>query len=133
MALVCSKVQNQVRNAWLMPKETQSGFEMRNTHLLSEDIQSGFKIRNTRLSSAEQIQIGFEIRNTGPLSEEIQSGFEMRNSLLLSEWQGMTLGLEGRHLHWNAPGTYKHLNSFIELYWQKNESECSICHNRKKG
>ena len=68
-----------------------------------------------------------------PLAEEIQSGFEMRNSLLLSEWQGMTLGLEGRHLHWNAPGTYKHLNSFIELYWQKNESECSICHNRKKG
>ena len=99
---------------------------------LPEDIQSVFKIWNNRLSP-EQIQIGFEIRNTGPLSEEIQSGFEMRNSLLLSEWQGMTLGLEGRHLHWNAPGTYKHLNSFIELYWQKNESECSICHNRKKG
>ena len=50
-----------------------------------------------------------------PLAEEIQSGFEMRNSLLLSEWQGMTLGLEGRHLHWNAPG----INSFLELYWQK--------------
>ena len=72
------------------------------------------RLRNTLLSP-EQIQIGFEIRNTGPLSEEIQSGFEMRNSLLLSEWQGMTLGLEGRHLHWNAPG----INSLIELYWAK--------------
>ena len=60
VALVRSKVQNQVRNARLLPKETQSGFEMRNTHLLYEDIQSVFKIWNTRLSSAEQIQIGFE-------------------------------------------------------------------------
>ena len=110
LALVCSKVQNQVRNAWLMPKETQSGFEMRNTHLLYEDIQSVFKIWNTRLSP-EQIQIGFEIRNTWPLSKEIQNGFEMRNSLLLSEWQGMTLELEGRHLHWNAPGTIVHINT----------------------
>ena len=65
LALVCSKLQNQVRNARLLPKETQSGFEMRNTHLLSEDIQSVFKIWNTLLSP-EQIQIGFEIRNTGP-------------------------------------------------------------------
>ena len=39
----------------------------------------------------------------------------------------MTLGLEGRHLHWNAPGTYKHLNSFIELYWQKmSQSAASV-------